>query len=220
MKYVCPAQVKYMPLNKPVLNKIQTIKNLPTLPHILLKLIEACNREDIDSFEEVANIVDKDPSLSSKILRMVNSAYYGMPNRVEGVEKAVALVGINAVKNIAICASVFETFDKTQVNTTFSIKLFWWHSLKCAVIARLIAKKTLYGQPDEAFLSGLLHDIGKLILHVNFAELFAELTKTYKNPADLLTAAEIKLGVTHHEVGAWLLQKWKLQSFLVDSVFY
>ena len=208
-----------MQIRKSILDQISTLKHLPTLPHILLKLIQVCNRET-GSLEEVSRIVEKDPSLTSKILRLVNSAYYALPRKIGSMDQAVAYLGTNAVKNTAICASIFGAFNQTKDNAAFNMKMFWWHSLRCAVLSRLIAVKTKYKNPDEAFLSGLLHDIGKLVLWVNFKKEYTELLKMYKGRPDLLLAGEIRLGVTHSEVGAWLLHRWKLPSLMGDSILY
>ena len=199
--------------------QISTLKNLPTLPQILLKLIDTCNQEG-GSLKEVAKVVEKDPSLSIKILKLVNSSYYGLARRVENMSQAVSLAGTDAIKNIAICASVYEAFRKIKGNAVFNLKLFWWHCLKCAVLSRLIAKKTGYSQPDEAFLTGLLHDIGRLVLWVNFPEQYGKLLETYKDQQHLLISGELQLGATHCEVGAWLLHHWKLQPLMADSVLY
>ena len=102
-----------MQTSKPQFDKITTLKNLPTLPHILLKLIDACNQEK-GSLRDIAGIVERDPSLSSKILKLVNSALYALPHRVEEIEQAVTLIGTNGVKNIAISASVYEAFNRKK----------------------------------------------------------------------------------------------------------
>jgi HD-like signal output (HDOD) protein/nitrogen-specific signal transduction histidine kinase len=208
-----------MQIRKSILDQISTLRQLPTLPHILLKLIRACNRER-GSLKEISAIIENDPSLTSKILRLVNSAYYALPRKIGSMDQAVAYLGTNAVKNTAICASVFGAFNQTRGDPSFNMKIFWWHSLRCAVLARLIAKKTQFNDPDEAFLSGLLHDIGRLVLWVNFRKEYKDLMGMYKGRSDLLLAGEIRLGATHCEIGAWLLQHWKLPSFMADSVLY
>jgi nitrogen-specific signal transduction histidine kinase/HD-like signal output (HDOD) protein len=208
-----------MPIPKSTLNQISTLKHLPTLPHILLKLIQACNR-DQGSLQEIAEIIEKDPSLTSRILRLINSAYYALPRKIENMDQAVAYLGTNAIKNMAISASVFGAFSRTRGNQVFDIKTFWWHSLRCAVLARLIAKRAGYGNVDEAFLAGLLHDIGRLVLWVNFRKEYSELLRTHKDQPHLIMAGEIRLGATHCEIGAWLLDQWNLQSFVSDSVLY
>ncbi len=206
-------------LQKSLKKQVSTLKNLPTLPHILIKLIRACDGEKT-TLPEISTIVEKDPSLSGKILRLVNSAYYGLPKKVGTMEQAVNLLGTNTIKNIAMSASVLRAFDRTDGNATLNLKLFWWHSLRCAVTSRLIAKRLKYRSPEEAFLAGLLHDIGRLVLWVNFKKEYAELLDQYSARPDLLLAGEVRLGVTHCEIGAWLLQRWNLQSFLSDAVLY
>ena len=165
----------------------------PTLPHILLKLIEACGVEK-GSSREISAIIDKDPSLSIKILRMVNSAYHGLPYRVINIRQAVTILGTNAIRNIAVCTSVYEVFNHGKESVDFNLKLFWWHSLKCAVLSKLIAEKIAYGQPDEAFLSGLLHDIGRMVLWVNFQEQYTALWEAYKDKPNLLLEGESETG--------------------------
>ncbi len=124
------------------------------------------------------------------------------------------------MNNIDIGASIYQTFSPAKASTFINMKFFWWHSLRCAVLARLIAKEVEYNNPDEAFLAGLLHDIGKLILWVNYPKEYTNLLEEHKDRPDLLLAGEIRLGVTHCEVGAWLLHRWNLQSFLADAVLY
>ncbi len=200
-------------------NRIETSRNLPSLPHILVKLIEACNSEP-DTIKEISQIIDKDASLSARLLRLVNSAYYGLPNRVTGIDHALLLLGTNAVKNIAVSASVFQAFDQARDSSVFRLKLFWWHSLMCATLAKLIAEKISYPAPDEAFLSGLLHDIGKLVLLGNFPNEYAEILESHRGKPELFLAGETRLGATHCEVGAWMINRWNLQSFMADAVLY
>ena len=208
-----------MQFQKPIFEQISTLKNLPSLPHILLKLLEACN-QDTGSLDKISEIVHKDPSLSAKILRLVNSAYFGLPQRVEDVRQAVVLIGMNGVKNVAVCACVYEAFHKTRGNGGFDLKRFWWHSLRCAFLTKRIAEEVRFNQPDEAFLSGLLHDIGKLVLWVNFRKDYEELLEGSEGEPDRLLEGEARLGATHCEIGAWLLDRWHLQSVVSDPILY
>lgn len=208
-----------MQIQKDILSRISTLKTLPTLPHILVKLIGACNSEDAD-LSKISGLVEKDPSLSGKILRLVNSAHYGLPKRIESVHHCVSYLGTSTIKNIAIGASISQAFQPWDGSNLLNLKVFWWHSLKCAVLARLMARKTGYKSPDEAFLSGLLHDIGRLVLWVNYPKAYTELLKKYSGRPDLLLAGEIRQGLTHCEVGAWLLHRWGLPSLMVDAVLY
>jgi signal transduction histidine kinase/HD-like signal output (HDOD) protein len=200
-------------------SKIETSRNLPSLPHVLVKLIEVCNKEQ-GTIKEISQIINKDASLSARLMRLVNSVYYGLPNRVTGIDHALLLLGTDAVKNIAISASVFHAFGETRDSSVFRLKLFWWHSFMCATLAKLIAEKTSYAAPDEAFLSGLLHDIGKLVLLGNFPKEYDEILQSHASRPDLLLAGETRLGATHCEVGAWMINRWDLQSFMADAVLY
>ena len=169
---------------------------------------------------DIAKAVEKDPSLSSKILRLINSSYYGLPQKMDSIHKCVTYLGINAIRNIAIGASICQALYPIEGNALFNLKVFWWHSLRCAVLSRLISKEIRYNNPEEAFLAGLLHDIGRLVLWVNYPKEYAGLLKEHGDRPDLLLAGEIRLGITHCEIGAWLLDRWNLQSFMVDAVLY
>jgi signal transduction histidine kinase/HD-like signal output (HDOD) protein len=207
------------PNSRQLFDRISTFKNLPTLPHILLEFIATCNRPD-STHEDLSQIINKDSSLTAKVMRMVNSAYYGLPSRVTSMEHALLLLGTDAVKNIAISASVFQAFAKTRGDAVFNLKRFWRHSLTCATMAKLLANKISYSSPDEAFLSGLLHDIGKLVLWVNFSKEYADMLASSNGESDLLLAGEMRLGATHCEVAAWMIGQWNLQSFMADAVLY
>ncbi|MFO7716751.1 HDOD domain-containing protein [Desulfosarcina sp.] len=200
-------------------DQIATLKNLPTLPHILLNLFEACNRDSVD-LEEIAAIVSKDPALSAKILKLVNSAYFGLSQKIQEINHAVVLVGTSGIRNMAICACVYEAFPKPKKNTNFNLKAFWWHSLRCAFLAKTIAAKIQAEQPDEAFVCGLLHDIGKVVLWVNFPAAYDGLLADCRSDGQRLTAVEARLGATHCEVAAWLLHRWKFQTVIADSARY
>lgn len=208
-----------MKLEKPVLEKIADLRYLPTLPHITLKLITACNRETCD-LKDIGAILEKDPSLTGRVLRLVNSAFYGLPRKIGTMDQAVGFLGLNAIKSIAICSSLHEAFSKANGGGGFDMKAFWWHSLRCALLARNVAKKIRYGSPDEAFLSGLLHDIGQLVLWVNGREGHAGLPRDAKAPSRSVSAYEAQSGISHAAVGAWLLNRWNLSSFMVDAVMY
>lgn len=208
-----------MKIEKSVIDRISTLKDLPSLPHILVKLMEACHNENT-GLGEIADILKNDPALCTKVLRLVNSAYYGLGSRIEGIDQAVAYLGTHTVKNIAVCSAVYQAFDTNRKNVAFNLKVFWWHSLKCALLSRIMAGEMGYSSSDEAFVAGLLHDIGKLVLWVNFSETFNELKGKHTDRRRLLAAVEAQFGATHSQIGAWLLDRWKFQSFVVDSALY
>ncbi len=203
----------------PIFDKINTSKNLPSLPHILLRLVEVCNRDD-SSINDISRIIDKDTSLCAKVLRMINSTYYGLSKRITSIEQALTLLGIDTIRNIAISASVNQAFGKIEGSGVFNMKVFWRHSLSCGILAKLIAKKVAYPAAEEAFLTGVLHDAGKLVLWANFTKTYTEILESSNGQWDLMLAEERRHGATHSEVGSWLIKKWKLQSFMSDAILY
>lgn len=208
-------------------NAYSLIKNsgtLPTLPAILLKLLEACDNNDTP-LSEVAAIINKDPVLSCKVLQLVNSAYYGFRYCFKGIEQAVVYLGANTIKNIAVTMSVHQVFDQKRFEkaSRFNINVFWYHSLMRATLAKRIAQKISFNNVDEAYLSGLLLDIGKLILISTFPKehesILAE-TKNTKNTKNKLWAETQLLGVSHCEIGSWLMEQWKMNSMMADAIRY
>ena len=200
-------------------DRIQTAKNLPSLPQILLRLIELCNSE-ASQIKDISDIINIDTSLSVKVMSMANSSYYGRSKRVTNIEQALSILGKNTIKNIAIGAADIQAFSRAEDTAILGLKVFWRHSLMCAVLSRLIAKKILYPDPDEAFLAGLLHDIGKLVLWVNFPEEYAAIFRSSQYRPDLISAEKALHDATHCDVGAWLIRRWDRQSFMADAILY
>ncbi len=166
---------------------IQESGNLPTLPAILIKLLAACDDEDTP-MAEIAAIISKDPVVSCKVLQLVNSAFYSFRYSFNSIEQAVVYLGANTIKNLAVTMSVHQVFARKNLANLkkFNINVFWYHSLMCATLARRIAQKIGFINIDEAYLAGLLHDIGRLILISTFpAEHETILAKT-KDPQNTL----------------------------------
>jgi HD-like signal output (HDOD) protein/signal transduction histidine kinase len=208
-------------------NAYSLIKNsgtLPTLPAILLKLLEACDNDETP-LSEIAAIINKDPILSCKVLQLVNSAYYGFRYCFKGIEQAVVYLGANTIKNIAVTMSIHQVFDQKCFESVsrFNINVFWYHSLMRATLAKRIAQKISFNNFDEAYLSGLLLDIGKLILISTFPKehesIHAETTHKASTKNKLWAETQL-LGVSHCEIGSWLMQKWKLNSMMADAIRY
>ena len=201
------------------LDRLELSGSLPSLPHILLKLIEVCGGDDSD-IQEIAKIAENDPSLCARILRMVNSSCYSLPQKVKSLRQAMTFLGTETVRNIAVSASVSQVFDGLKKDSTFNMKLFWWHSLMCAVLANKLAKKISYSMPDETFLCGLLHDVGKLVLLKNFPSQYHEMVKGISSYGELVVDEQKQFGFTHCEAGFNLVNHWNLQSFIGDTILY
>ncbi|MBU2521430.1 MAG: HDOD domain-containing protein, partial [Proteobacteria bacterium] len=200
-------------------NKIGATQSLLTLPHILLKLLEVCNKKPVD-IEAISQIINKDASLSMRLMSMANPVYYGLPDRVTTIDQALLLLGPDISKNIVTSAIVQQSFNEMGSSYISALKILWRHSLMCAVLAKMIAGKVSYPSPDEAYLAGLFHDIGKSVLLVNCREQYTEALQSTGNNSDVLIDCEKRLGISHCETGAQLINSWLPQSFIADAVLY
>lgn len=204
-----------------VFQQIEKSGNLPTLPEILLKLLAACDDEE-SSIGDIADIISKDPVLSLRVLQLVNSAYYGFNHSFSSIEQAVVYLGVKTVKSIAVTTSVHQVFEQKRKSNANQAETgsFWYHSLKCATLAKRISEETGIGNGDEAYLAALLHDIGKLLLSSTFPENYSlEENGTITGPQELYDESE-RLGINHCETGSWLVRQWNLGSLVVDAIQY
>ncbi len=204
-------------------SRIKKSGHVPILPEILVRLLEACDNETTP-LTQVASLIDKDPSLSYKVLQLVNSAYFGLKTTYSGVDQAVVYLGANSVKNMAVTAAVHQVFNGEQFNNLkyFNIHSFWYHSLKCATLSRRLAENTKLVNPDDAYLGGLLHDLGKLVLVSAFPEQYEMVIaeSIQHEDRDLLESEVSHIGTTHSEIGSWLIGDWKLSPLIGDAIGY
>ncbi|HSY26588.1 MAG TPA: HDOD domain-containing protein [Burkholderiaceae bacterium] len=191
---------------------------LPAMPQILVKLMEYCQAEDI-SIPELADLIAKDAAMTAIILRVANSASSHRRSPLANLEQSLMVIGIDMVKTLLISESVFQLFDNISPVSGNNLRGFWKHSLTAAITARLIAEQMGDVSIEEAYFAGLLHDVGRLAL-------LAIVPKTYgqsffaPDDDDLCALERRTLQTTHAEVGASLIEHWKLDSFLADSVLY
>jgi len=202
------------------ISHIETSKNLPSLPHILVKLVKACQNENA-SLQDISRIISADSFLTAKVLRLANSCYYRPSEKVVIIDQALMRMGRDAIKNLAVSAAVHQVFNTgVRMASGFDMKRFWRHSLMCAILARMIAEKSAFNVPEQAFLAGMIHDIGRLILVTNLPQEYEQILAESKDSSSLLMEQEIKAGIPHTEVGAWLLNRWNLDSMTSDAVLY
>ena len=137
---------------------------LPTLPVIVNNIMSA-TRDERTSAEDLAGFIIKDQAISNKILKLSNSAYYGLMKEVDSIPRAITIIGFNEVISLTIGMSVLSAFRQKDLHEIFDIRDLWLHSIGCATAAKEIAKKTTgSGMAEQIFLNGLLHDMGKVIL--------------------------------------------------------
>ena len=188
------------------------------MPQILLKLIEQCQTEEV-GMSALAELVSKDPGMAGKILSIANSSAYHRSSRKFGLEHSLMTLGVEMIKTLVISESVFQVFNNFSHSNSTDLRAFWKHSLSSAVLAREIAELISYPHVEEAYLAGLMHDVGRLAL-------LATAPKEYganflaKDDEILCEIEERTLRITHQEAGAWLIERWNLDSFLSDSVLY
>ncbi len=192
---------------------------LPSLPHVLVKLIDVCDDESVP-INAIAPIVAKDTSLTSRVLRLVNSAYFGFVRSFSNLDQAVVYLGAGTIKNLAITASVQQVFKGMKNSDSFKIGHFWYQSLLCATLSKRIAQALNYQNAEEAYLAGLLHNIGQLVLFVSFPEEYILIQQTQDCEAEKCIREEKLIGITHCEAGSWLLKKWKISPFIADAALY
>ncbi|MEW6536545.1 MAG: HDOD domain-containing protein [Candidatus Auribacterota bacterium] len=197
---------------------VSKVGTLPTLPYVVTKLSKMLENPLV-SAEEVNKVISSDQALTAKVLKLVNSAFYGFPGQISTVTHAVVILGFSAVKSIALSASVFDMFPMENKSLYFDRKKFWEHSIGCAVIARLLARRIRYHDEEEAFVCGLLHDIGKIILdqylHDEFVQILQEVRE---RDVTFLEAEQVVMNCTHARIGSWLGEQWSLPAQLRDSI--
>ena len=191
-------------------------QDLPSLPEIYLRVSEQLEDEN-SSVQQIGDTVQNDPAITSRVLKMVNSAYYGLPNQVASIAQAVSLLGRQRLKHILI-GSVLRGVFSGQDNPAFSMQEFWQHSIKTAIIARYLAKLMhQIEEPEAMFTAGLLHDIGKLLLIRKFPErMLAAEEYMIQKRVDILSAELAQVGLTHTAVSEALMHYWGLPRLLID----
>jgi len=206
------------------LNESEDIRNkllvarLPAMPQILLKLMELCQDEDA-GMAEIAELVANDAGITSRLMKIANSAAYQRATHTVNLLQALSSVGLDLIKTVVICESVFQTFNEFAHTGSTDLRGFWKHSLSTAVLARDVAKSMKYAKVEEAYLAGLLHDVGRLALLAAAPESYS--FEFHSMDDDRLCSAEVRsVHISHPEAGAWLIERWNLDSFLADSVLY
>ena len=188
---------------------IKKVSSIATLPEITSRIIHTVE-DPRSTAAALHKIVSHDPALITRILKVVNSAFYGLPGQIGSIERGIVLLGLNAVKNIAVAASLGQLFRGVKLCEGFTAKDLWTHCVTVAVVARALAKKTTLPIADEAFLAGMIHDIGLLVsLQISPEQLrqVCERSKTEE-----LSFCEIErevIGVDHQQLGAGLTEAWK-----------
>lgn len=204
-------------LNEKIKNKLESLRKLPTIPVVINNVLRLTDDPNA-SAAQIANAIERDQSLTARILRVANSPFYGFARRISTIDLAVVVMGTNTIKEIVL-SLVIQKFLKNSSTKIFDIKSFWDYSLFCGSTSRLLARKLGYTIAGEAFVAGLMHDIGILIIADNFTNKFNEIFKLIENKqVGLIQAEEEILDTNHMEIGAFIGQKWNLPEQLCAAI--
>jgi HD-like signal output (HDOD) protein len=207
-------------LNKDFLKKLAEKKiSLPEIPSIVSELNEVISNP-LSSAEDIANVVNKSPSLTATLLRIVNSALYGCPSKIDKVSQAVTLIGTKEIFGLAVGISVLSIFKKIP-KEIINMYSFLRHSIACGILSRIFAAHKNLPHTEQLFVSGLLHDLGRVLLFIYFPDDSLRIIHNSRKSEKLLFEEEDEyLGCNHTHIVRYLMQHWKLPIVLENNVFY
>ena len=197
---------------------IKRIHDLPTLP-LVYKRVSDLLRNPYTSASDIAAVIAEDQVITTKLLRLVNSAHYGFPEKVETITRAVSLVGMQAVKDLVLATTVMDLFHDHQLENWTTAE-FWRHSLGVAVTSSTLARTIgMSSESEEYFVAGLIHDIGKVVWMEHFhVELYEVLAEAHDKRLTMLEAEQKQLNFTHARAGRMLAKRWGLPDRMVESI--
>jgi len=195
----------------------ESIIGLPTLPTIVSKMLELVDNPRT-SAASLARLISSDQTLTARILKLANSAYYGFPREISTVNMAIVVLGFNTVKEMGLSLSVFDVFRNQENVSVFDVSRFWEHSIGCGIASRMLARNYHSRNASEAFVAGLLHDIGKIILNQYFHGEFAQIMDMVSKGDTLDDAEEMVIGTSHAQVGCWLAERWNLPEIISQTI--
>jgi putative nucleotidyltransferase with HDIG domain len=201
-------------------NKLEKIRlfvdKMPSLSTTVSKVLEICSRPDTVP-NDLNRVIALDPVLAGQVLKLINSAYYSLMNKVTSLTRAIIMLGLNTVKNLALSTAIIRSVSQAKKSRALPIRAFWAHSIAVGVMAKLLAagRGLSLAEREEYFVAGLLHDLGKIPIGDEYTEVLARV-ETAQNP--LVTVEQQVLGLDHEEVGAMIATKWKLNAVLTDAI--
>ncbi len=195
------------------------LNDIPTLPVVATKVNELINNPNSSS-ADIAEVLKKDQVLTAKVLKLINSPYYGIPGEVTDVKRALAYLGFNTLAQLVLGMSVFSLFPSDQ-NEEFPLVSFWKHALGTAVYCEVIAKYTKYPKPEEVFTCGLLHDIGKIVMYTIAQDMLFTVVKKARSENKSFVDVERELDVPGHAfLGEHIATKWALPLVIRHAIRY
>jgi HD-like signal output (HDOD) protein len=197
---------------------VAKVEDLPTLPRTVLRITELIN-DPRASAKDLSRIITDDQVLTARLLKLVNSSFYGFSQKISTVTGAILLIGFDAIRNLLLTTSVFDLFPSRTSRSRRDQELLWDHSLGCAVGAKVIGGALRHEKLEELFVAGLLHDIGKIVEMTLLPREFERIAAAVHGRGLLVSAAETEiLGCTHADVGRMLAERWRLPAKLTSVI--
>lgn len=188
---------------------VKKVSSIATLPEVTARIV-ATVEDPNSNAAQINKIVSHDPALVTRILKVVNSAFYGLPGQIASVERAIVLLGVNAIKNIAVAASLGKLFKGVKLGAGFTPRDLWTHCIAVGVAARDLAKQMRVPLADEAFLAGMIHDVGLLVSLQVFPDRLAEICERAKDDeTDFCDIERQSVQMDHQQLGQTLCELWK-----------
>ena len=205
-------------MNNEIPDKImQLVSSFPSMPQAGIKLRALLNKKDVP-VTEIEEILRHDPGLAANVLRLANSAYFGLSKKVGSLKQAVMLLGVKRFAQIAVSACMNQTMDKAIEGYNLSPGALWLHSIAVSNTAESLATNRKIPETDDVFTPALLHDLGKLVLGKFIKEESQEIDSTVGQGVPLVVAEHMVFGTDHAEIGALILARWSLPADIVDAV--
>lgn len=199
-------------------NLINRVDELPEVPQIAFRAIQLLNNPETD-VSSLAQVISSDQALTAKVLRLCNSAFYGLSRQVTTISEAVVIVGFSALKSLVLMLTTQSSMNKGLLGYKIGPGEFWHHSLSAAEVSRFLAQHTGSNNPEEAFIAGLIHDIGKMALNqYALPEVYRATNLSQKERIPIHEAETRVLGFDHADVGAALTERWNFPPVLVEAI--
>ncbi|MGC8778547.1 MAG: HDOD domain-containing protein [Candidatus Caldatribacteriaceae bacterium] len=196
----------------------RAIEELPALPAVVQRVIQL-TEDPKSTAKDINNVLTQDQSLTAKVLRLANSAFYGFPRRISTITEATIILGFQTIKSMVMATTVSEMLKKPLQGYALEQGELWKHSQTSAIAARMLARETKFSRLEVAYTASLLHDIGKLILNTYLSELYQEVLEKVEGERLTFTQAEEAVfGFNHAQAGAKICEKWNLPPELVEAI--
>jgi putative nucleotidyltransferase with HDIG domain len=205
---------------KNILKRLDQIEDLPTLPVVAMEVNKMLLDYDI-TINTLSNTIEKDQAMVSKILKLVNSAFFGLRGKISTLSHAIVVLGFNTIRNAVVSISIIDAFSVKEGLDGFDIADFWKHSVAVAVTSKYLAEKADIHSADDCFVAGLLHDMGKIVLLQHFNDLFQKVWLAVKRKnLSFYEAEKSRIQIDHARIGGYLARKWQLPLPLIDAIRY